>query len=84
MNILRHIDMAYGKQPDEGTLVDFEYTQDEEKNFKWVDVRLHTIVNNVVGEKLDINIINKLTIVKKMLEYLEYEKNKKQTDNDDV
>ena len=88
MNILRCIDVnhnvTHGAQSDEGALIDFEYTQDKEKNFKCVDVRIHYIINNVVGEKMPINIIDKLVIAKEMLRYLENEKSKEQIDNDDV
>lgn len=81
MNILRCIDTT---QSSEGALIDFEYTQDEEKNFKCVDVRVHAIINSVVGEKMPINIIDKLVIAKEMLRYLENEKSKEQIANDDV
>ena len=66
----------YNAEYGEGALIDFEYTEDEEKNFKCVDVRVHAIINNVVGRKMPINIIDKLVIAKEMLRYLEHEKNK--------
>jgi len=84
MNILRCVDVNYGAQSDEGALIDFEYTHDNEKNFKCVDVRVHAIINSVVGKKMPINIIDKLVIANEMLRYLESEKNKEQIDNDDV
>jgi len=81
MNILRCIDAnhnaMYDNEPNEGALIDFEYTQDEEKNFKCVDVRVHAIINSVVGKKMPINIIDKLVIAKEMLRYLESEKESK-------
>lgn len=87
MNILRCINVnhnvTHDAGPDEGALIDFEYTQDEEKNFKCVDVRIYSIINSVVGEKMPIGIIDKLVVAKEMLRYLENEKNK-ETDNDDV
>ena len=80
MNTLRCIDInhhaMYNAEYGEGALIDFEYTEDEEKNFKCVDVRVHAIINNVVGRKMPINIIDKLVIAKEMLRYLEHEKNK--------
>jgi hypothetical protein len=67
MKILRCIDTTH---PGEGALIDFEYTQDEEKNFKCVDVRIHSIINSVVGEKMTINIIDKLVVSNQMIQYL--------------
>ena len=88
MNVLRCIDVnhhvTHDDKPGEGALIDFEYTQDEEKNFKCVDVRIYSIINNKVGEKMPINIIDKLVIAKEMLRYLEHEKSKEQIDNEDV
>ena len=86
MNILRCIDKKYNSeasdQTSDGTVIDFEYTQDEEKNFKCVDVRVHAIINNMVGKKMPINIVDKLIIAREMLRYLESE-NIKQEDNED-
>ena len=81
MNILRCVNInhnaSHGDKPSEGALIDFEYTEDEEKNFKCVDVRVYSIINSVVGEKMPINIIDKLVIAKEMLRYLESEKESK-------
>jgi hypothetical protein len=66
-----------GAESGEGALIDFEYTQDEEKNFKCVDVRVYFIINSVVSKKMPINIIDKLVIAKEMLRYLESEKESK-------
>lgn len=81
MNILRCIDINHNVTHDaaaeEGALIDFEYTEDEEKNFKCVDVRVYSINNSVVGKKMPINIIDKLVIAKEMLRYLESEKESK-------
>lgn len=86
MNILRCIDINYnaeaGDNPGDGAVIDFEYTQDEKKKFKCVDVRVHSIINNTVGRKMPINIIDKLVIANEMLRYLESE-NTKQEDNED-
>ena len=81
MNVLRCIDVTNhsaitGGEAGEGALIDFEYTQDAEKNFKCVDVRVHAIINSVIGDSMPINIIDKLVIAKEMLRYLEHEKNK--------
>jgi hypothetical protein len=80
MNILRCIDTNEG----EGSVIDFEYEVDEEKNFKCVDVRMYAVINSVVGEKIPINIVDKLVIAKEMLRYLEYEKMNEKKDNEDV
>lgn len=81
MNVIRCIDVNYNASPDiksaEGTLVDFEYMQDDEDNFKSVDVRVYAIINSVVGKKLPVNIIDKLVIANEMLRYLESEKESK-------
>lgn len=81
MNVIRCIDVAYNASKDslsnEGALIDFEYMQDSENNFKSVDVRVYAIINSVVGRKLPINIIDKLVIAKEMLRYLESEKESK-------
>jgi hypothetical protein len=80
MNILRCIDVNYNtaqpNQSNEGALIDFEYIQDEENNFKSVDVRIYAIINSIVGKKLPVNIIDKLVVANEMLRYLESEKNK--------
>jgi hypothetical protein len=81
MNIIRCVDVNHnamcGAESGEGALIDFEYTQDEEKNFKCVDVRVYFIINSVVSKKMPINIIDKLVIAKEMLRYLESEKESK-------
>lgn len=81
MNILRCININHNVTHDaaaeEGALIDFEYTEDEEKNFKCVDVRVYSIINSVVGKKMPINIIDKLVIANEMLRYLESEKESK-------
>jgi len=78
---MRCIDVNYNASSDiksaEGTLVDFEYMQDDEDNFKSVDVRVYAIINSVVGKKLPVNIIDKLVIANEMLRYLESEKESK-------
>lgn len=87
MNILRCIDInhnvKYNDHPSAGAVIDLEYTQDEEKNFKCVDIRVHRIINSVVEEKMPINIVDKLILANEMLKYIESE-NIEQKDNEDV
>ena len=88
MNILRCINVnyntEYNTQLNDGVLIDFEYIQDEENNFKSVDVRVYAIINSIVGKKLTVNIIDKLVLANEMLRYLEYEKNKETDNNENV
>jgi len=77
MNIVRCVDNYEG----EGTLIDLEYEYDKKsKKFKVVDLRIHAIINNIVGEVMgSVSVVDKIVIAKEIVYWLEQEK----TDNEE-
>ena len=75
MNIFRFIDSKYGNN-----LFDLEYIRDSDNELKCVDLRAYSIINNVVSEKLEVDIVQKIYISSNLLRLLKEEINK----NEDV
>jgi exosortase/archaeosortase len=75
MNIFRFIDTKYTNN-----LFDLEYIHDNDKQLKCVDLRVYPIINNVIGEILEVDIVQKIYISYSLLEILKEEINK----NEDV
>ena len=75
MNIFRFIDDKYTNN-----LFDLEYIHDSDNELKCVDLRIYNIINDVVGEMLEVDIVQKIYISYKLLEILKEEINK----NEDV
>lgn len=84
MNILRCIDIDCSDQPCEGSLVDLTYTYSKKEDFKCINIKVYSVINNVVGKEVSINIIEKLVLAKEMLRYLRYETSNEQIDGDDI
>ena len=75
MNIFRFIDTKYTNN-----LFDLEYIHDNDNQLKCVDLRVYPIINNVIGEILEVDIVQKIYISYNLLEILKEEINK----NEDV
>jgi len=70
--ILRMIDMAHPEQPD-GLLIDLFYNYDDENNILVEDIKVYNIINNEVGQLVDVSPVVKLAFTAKLLQILESE-----------
>ena len=70
--ILRLVDIAHPDQPD-GLLIDLLYNYDDENNILVEDVKAYNIINNEVGQLVDISPVVKLAFTAKLLQILESE-----------
>ena len=70
--ILRMIDMAHPEQPD-GLLIDLHYNYDDENNILVEDIKVYNIINNEVGQLVDVSPVVKLAFTAKLLQILESE-----------
>ena len=70
--ILRMIDMAHPEQPD-GLLIDLLYNCDDENNILVEDIKVYNIINNEVGQLVDVSPVVKLAFTAKLLQILESE-----------
>lgn len=75
MNIFRFIDNKYTNN-----LFDLEYIRDSDNELKCVDLRVYSIINNVVSEMLEVDIVQKIYISYNLIGILKEEINK----NEDV
>lgn len=75
MNIFRFIDNKYTNN-----LFDLEYIRDSDNELKCVDLRIYSIINNVVSEMLEVDIVQKIYISYNLIGILKEEINK----NEDV
>ena len=61
-------------------LMDLFYDKNESNELRCLDLKVYSIVNNIVGDIMELNIVLKLAIAKNLLEILKKNENK----NDNV
>ena len=61
-------------------LMDLFYDKNESNELRCLDLKVYSIVNNIVGDVMELNIVLKLAIAKNLLEILKKNENK----NDNV
>jgi hypothetical protein len=71
-NTIRFIDVD-PEDPNSGTLVDMDYTIEEDSH-KILDLRIHSIIDGTVGELAEVDPIVKLAFAGYFLKFLESNK----------
>lgn len=73
--IIRFIDRI---DEHEGVLMDMEYTRDENSIAHIVDLRIHNIINGIVGELVEVSPVIKVAFAANLLSFLEGENEEKE------